>query len=167
MLQQHRDEIVNEFVNENLYEGKFGLSPREVKSFIYEITNEKDEITFFDILEGLETLIQRKGDFDFLNMTPQGDFHNPIRYIEHIKEYSIQNFDKELRDCLGLIDNRSYDDYIKKYISNINAQIKGEKVKNDITGKFEQPDEYFMREFEKSINIKEDAQKFEVISFQN
>ena len=160
VLQQNADIIIGEYTNENLYEGKFGLSPREIKTFIYEIASEKDSITYIDILESLEDLVQRKSDFDFLNMTPQGDFHNPVRFIEHIKNYATENFDKELRDCLGLIDNRSYDEYIRKYISNINAQIKGEKVKNEITGKFVDPDEYFMNEFEKSINIKEDAQKF-------
>ena len=160
ILQQNASEVLNEFINENLYEGKFGLSPREIKTFIYEITNEKDSITYLDVLEGIDQLIQRKGDFDFLNMTPQGDFHNPVRFAEHIKTHCTEIFDKELRDCLGLIDNRSYDDHIKKYISNINAQIKGEKVKNEITGKFVEPDEYFMSEFEKSINIKEDSNKY-------
>ena len=160
IIQQSFHVVYNEFTNENLYEGKFGLSPREVKSFIYEISNEKEVITFLDILIVIQALIKRKSDFDFLNMTPQGDFHNPVRFIEHIKTYCIEKFDKELRDCLGLIDNRSYDDYIKKYISSINAQIKGEKVKNEITGKFVEPDEYFMKEFEKNIAIKEDSQKF-------
>ena len=159
-LQRNSDSVIYEFANENLYEGKFGLSPREIKSFIYEISSEKEVITFLDILENLNILIQRKGDYDFLNMTPQGDFHNPIRYIDHIKNYCTELFDKELRDCLGLIDNRSYDEYIKKYISNINAQIKREKVKNEITGKFVEPDEFFMKEFEKSINITEEASKF-------
>lgn len=160
ILQQNAHEVINEYINENLYEGKFGLSPREIKTFIYEISNEKESVTFIDILESLEELIQRKSDFDFLNMTPQGDFHNPPRFIEHIKNYCMEIFDKELRDCLGLIDNRSYDEYIKKYISNINAQLKREKVKNEITGKFVEPDEYFMKEFEKNISIKEDALKF-------
>ena len=160
LVQQNADIFYNEFINENLYEGKFGLSPREIKTFIYEISAEKDVITFLEVLDGLGELIQRKSDFDFLNMTPQGDYHNPIRFIEQIKNHCIHSFDKELRDCLGLIDNRSYDEYIKRYISNINAQIKGEKVKNEITGKFVDPDEYFMKEFEKSISIKEDSHKF-------
>ena len=58
------------------------------------------------------------------------------------------------------MDERSYEDYISKYILSINALIKGEKVKNLVTGKFEVPDAYFIKEFESNVHMNEVPEKF-------
>lgn len=42
----------------------------------------------------------------------------------------------------------------------INALIKGEKIKNTVIGKFEDPDKYFVKEFESNIHLKEDPEQF-------
>lgn len=154
------DTVKSEFEYENMYEGKFGISPRDIKKVLYKLSSLYKNITFIEIIEYLGKLITKKNDFDFLNMTPQADYHHPARFIALIKDYFLDGFEKELRTCLGLVDERSYEDYIKRYIENVNAMVKGEKRKNEITGKFEEYDDYFIKEFENSINLKEDAVKF-------
>ena len=156
ILKQGYDEILNEYINDGLYEGKFGLSPRDLKHIIYKLSSTHSNVTFVELLEHLQQLTLKKSEYDFLNMAPQGDYHNPGRYLELIKEHSLNIFDRELRNSLGLIDERSYEDYIKRYIENVNALIKGEKIKNLTTGKFIDPDDYFIKEFENAINLKED-----------
>ncbi|RLA63971.1 MAG: hypothetical protein DRQ88_00965 [Epsilonproteobacteria bacterium] len=160
ILNNGLDQIQDEFRYENLYEGKFGLSPRDLKKIIYKLAAKHKNVTFMDVLENLEKMIQEKNEFDFLNMTPQGDYHNPIRFISLLREYALNRFDRELRDSLGLIDDRSYEEHIKKYITHINSMIKGEKVHNKITDKFEDYNEYFIKEFETSINLTEQPKKF-------
>jgi predicted Ser/Thr protein kinase len=160
ILENGLEFLRDEFRYENLYEGKFGLSPRDIKKIIYKLTAKHKNVTFMDVLDYLEKMIQEKNEFDFLNMTPQGDYHNPIRFISLLREYSLDLFDRELRDSLGLIDERSYEEHIKKYITNINAMIKGEKVHNKITDKYEDYNDYFIKEFETSIGLTEKPQKF-------
>lgn len=160
ILKAGLEDIKNEFFYDNLYEGKFGISPREVKNIIYRLTSMHKTITIMEVVEYLDDLITKKNDFDFLNMTPQSDYHNPARFLVLIREQVLDQFDSELRDSLGMVDDRSYDDYIKRYIENINALIKGEKIKNNITGKYEDVDQYFVLEFEKGINLKENAENF-------
>lgn len=160
ILEQKLAEVLSEYEWDNLYEGKFGLSPREIKNIIYKLADSNKSITFVEVVENLQKLILKKSEHDFLNMTPQGDYHHPARFISLIKQYSLDIFDKQLRDSLGLVDNRSYETYIKRYIENVNSQIKGEKIKNTITDKYEAPDEYLMKEFEANINLKEDVKKF-------
>ncbi len=160
ILEAKKSEVESEFEYENLYEGKFGISPRDVKAFLYKLSNRHRNITFIDVIEGLNKLITKKNDFDFLNMTPQADYHHPARFIALVKEYCFDFFDKELRDSLGLIDDRSYEDFIRKYIENITAHIKGEKVRNHITAKYEEVDMYSIEEFEKSIKLNEGAENF-------
>lgn len=160
ILKQGFDEILTEYTNDSLYEGKFGLSPRDLKHIIFKLSSLHPNVTFVEVLEYLLHLIQKKSEYDFLNMAPQADYHNPPRFIEMIKEYNLNIFDKELRNSLGLVDDRSYEDYIKRYIENINALIKGEKIKNTTTGKFVEPDDFFIKEFEAAINLKEDSKTY-------
>lgn len=160
ILSQAWNDILEEFESDNLYQGKFGLSPRDLKSIIYKLTSRYKVVTFVEVLEYLQRLITKKNDYDFLNMTAQADFHHPTRFLALIKDYCLDLADEEVRASLGLIDERSYEDYIRRYIMNVNALIKGEKIKNMITGKFEEGDDYFIKEFEQSINLKEDMTKF-------
>jgi predicted Ser/Thr protein kinase len=160
VLTQSKEEVLTEFDNENLYEGKFGISPRDLKNIIYKLANRHKSITIVETIEYLQRLITKKNDYDFLNMTPQADYHHPPRFIDLIKEHCLNSFDYELRDALGMVDERSYEDFIKRYIENVTAMLKGEKIKNHITGRYEEPDSYFIKEFETSIELKEEAEKF-------
>ncbi len=160
ILLNGKDDVLGEFEFENLYEGKFGISPRDLKKIIYKLSSRHEQITFVEIIEYLQKLITKKNDYDFLNMTPQADYHHPARFIALIKDHCINLFDLELRESLGLVDERSYEDYIRRYIENVNALLKGEKVKNTITGRFEPVDDYFIKEFESNIGLKEKVETF-------
>lgn len=160
LLKHGLQSIRIEFDNDNLYEGKFGISPRDIKNIIYRLSDLHENITFIEVIEYLGKLIQKKNEFDFLNMSSHGDYHNPSRFLELIKNDALDTFDHDLRESLGLVDDRSYEDYVRRYIENINAIIKGEKIKNTVTGKYEEGDSFFIKEFENNINLKEDPAKF-------
>ncbi|MBL7663645.1 MAG: hypothetical protein JNM93_00815 [Bacteriovoracaceae bacterium] len=159
-LKRGASQILKEYANDSLYEGKFGISPREVKQIIYELSSQYSDVSSIEILEYLKDISERKIEYDFLNIAPQGDYHNPKKFLDLLEEYSLDLFDSEVRSALGLVDERSYEDYISKYIININALIKGEKIKNKVTGKFEPSDMFFVREFETNINLNEPPEKF-------
>ncbi len=160
ILRMGIDEIHNEYDNDSMYEGKFGISPREVKQIIYDLAYTNKSVTFVEVLDYLKELIEKKAEYDFLNIAPQGEYHNAGRFIGLIEHWNLDKLDTEVRESLGLVDERSYEDYISRYILSINAVIKGEKVKNNVTGKFEAPDSYFIKEFESNVHMNEDAEKF-------
>lgn len=153
-------EVISEFDNESMYEGKFGISPREIKEIIYEIAGESRSITFIEILDYLRDLSEQKNDYDFLGISSQGDYHNPKKFLYLIEQHYLNLFDNDVRDSLGLVDNRSYEDYIKKYVQHVNAIYKKEKIKNNVTGKFEEPDKFFIKEFESNIHLKENPDSY-------
>lgn len=160
ILKVNIQEVFKEFENENLYEGKFGISPREIKQIIYELSSKHNIVTFIEVLDFLSHFIERKNEYDFLNIAPQGDYANPLRFIELLKDYELDLFDNHLRDSLSLVDDRSYESYIARYIQNITCIIKGEKIRNSITGRYDDADMYFVREFEANISLKESAENF-------
>lgn len=152
--------IAREYDNDPMYEGKFGISPRDVKNLIYDLADVNKNVTFVEILEMLREFSEKKQDYDFLNITPQGEYHHPRQHIDLIEAYQLDLLDQEVRDSLGLIDERSYEEYLSKYVLQVNALIKGEKVKNNVTGKFEVPDTYFVTEFETNVGLSEDPARF-------
>lgn len=158
LLKSELTSIEDEYINENLYEGKFGLSPRDMKKLIYQITDRYENITCENVLDFLSNLVNEKNNYDFLNMNSQGDFHHPTRFIALLTEHILTKYDHELRDSLSLVDDRSYKDYIQKYIENINSLSKGDKIKNKFTGKFEECDEFFIKEFESNLELKENPE---------
>lgn len=160
LLRMEVEEIAHEFENDGMYEGKFGISPREVKQLLYDIADQHKRVTFVEVLEALATLSERKQEYDFLNITSQGDYHSPRTQIDLIEDYELDQLDSEVRASLGLVDGRSYEDYLAKYIMQTNALIKGEKVKNYVTGKFEVPDAFFIKEFESNVSLSETPERF-------
>ena len=160
ILKMGVDDVQNEYENDSMYEGKFGISPREVKQIIYDLAYQNKTVTFVEVLDYLRVLNEKKAEYDFLNISHQGEYHNPKKFIDLIEVYNLDKLDNEVRDSLGLVDERSYEDYVSKYILSINAVIKGEKVKNSVTGKFEAPDSYFIKEFESNVHMNEVPEKF-------
>jgi serine protein kinase len=160
ILKMGVDDIQNEYENDSMYEGKFGISPREVKQIIYDLAYTHKAVTFIEVLEYLNLLNERKAEYDFLNISHQGEYHNPKKFIDLIEKWNLDILDNEVRESLGLVDDRSYEDYISRYILSINAVIKGEKVKNNVTGKFEAPDSYFIKEFESNVHMNEVPERF-------
>ncbi len=160
ILKMGVEEVQNEYENDSMYEGKFGISPREVKQIIYDLAYTNKTVTFVEVLEYLRILNEKKAEYDFLNISHQGEYHNPKKFIDLIEVWNLDLLDNEVRESLGLVDERSYEDYVSKYILSINAIIKGEKVKNNVTGKFEVPDSYFIKEFESNVHMNEVPEKF-------
>ena len=160
ILKMGADDVQNEYENDSMYEGKFGISPREVKQIIYDLASNHKTVTFLEVIEYLNSLNEKKAEYDFLNISHQGEYHNPKKFLELIETWNLDKLDNEVRDSLGLVDERSYEDYISKYILSINAVIKGEKVKNNVTGKFEAPDSYFIKEFESNVHMNEVPETF-------
>lgn len=160
ILKMGVEEVHDEYENDSMYEGKFGISPREVKQIIYDLAYSHRSVSFVEVQEYLLNMIEKKAEYDFLNISHQGEYHNPKKFIDLIGIWNLDILDNEIRESLGLVDDRSYEDYISKYIGSINATIKGEKVKNAVTGKFEVPDSYFIREFESNVHMNEVPEKF-------
>ena len=160
ILRLGKSNILEEFENENMYEGKFGISPREIKQIIYELSNDNKNITFIEVIDYLRELSDKKADYEFLSISAQGDYHNPKKFLYLVEQHFLSQFDSEVRESLGLVDNRSYEDFIGKYVFHITALLKKEKVKNPVTGKYEEPDMYLIKEFEQTIHLKENADSF-------
>ncbi|HEV8244128.1 MAG TPA: serine protein kinase PrkA, partial [Polyangiaceae bacterium] len=54
----------------------------------------------------------------------------------------------EFRMASGLVDERRYAELFERYVTHVSFWVKHEKVRNPLTGQYEDPDERMMREVE-------------------
>src|SRR5437588_7846399 len=64
-----------------------------------------------------------------------------MRVVE--SEY-LDVLDDEVRDAMGLVSEKQYRELFERYVQNVLAWTRGERVRNKVTGEMERPDEDMM-----------------------
>jgi serine protein kinase len=160
--------LKREWANDEIYEGRFGMSPRESKEILFDLINSNKMISYIEILEHVAKLEKKKiyGEHEatIVEQLEQNQGNNSFKdnnvRIELLRDFFDKKFDNELRDSLGLVDSLAYEDYIKRYINAVNAHLKGEKVLNKITKKYEDVDQNFLMEFEEKMGVTKYAEDY-------
>lgn len=161
-LRSHMQDIRREYSSVPYYEGRLGASPREMKIIIFNALerNEKNILSPLGLLAELEEFVKRTTEYDYLREDVVDGYHDCKNYINVARDVYLDALDAEVRSCLGVHDDKQYEDFLKRYILNVTATIKKEKIKNPVTGRSEDPDAYLMEEFEKVIKLTEDKHVF-------
>ncbi len=154
-LRELRKQIQDEYQNVVAYEGRFGASPREVRSILYRaIQNPKrTTLTPMALFEELDRLVKDRTVYEFLQLEPRGKYHQPQEFIQVCKRDFAEIFEKEVTASMTLVDEGQYESLLGRYIENVVAQVKREKLYNKITGNYELPNENLMRDLERIIKV--------------
>lgn len=144
------------------YEGRFGASPREMKMILLNASQHDKFKTLspLAVFEELQQLVKDKSVFPFLQLKPDGPYFQPETFISTVRERYLDVLDVEVRMAMGLVDESQYNQLFARYIDHVSQSIKGEKVKNDITGQYEDPDTQFMEQTEALLGVEEDHEAF-------
>ncbi len=155
LLEELRQTIAEEYQNVVAYEGRFGASPREVRSILYRaIQNERyTTLTPMAIFDELERLVKDRTVYEFLQLEPRGKFHQPQEFIQVCKRDFADVFEKEVTSSMTLVDEEQYTSLLSRYIENVVAQLKREKIYNKSTGAYDAANEGLMREVERILKI--------------
>jgi predicted Ser/Thr protein kinase len=149
--------IEEEFGDVPYYEGRIGASPREMITTLYRAASlpEHQCLTPLSALKALGELVQKSDQYMFLKQEPQGGYHDPKKFIAIVRQEYMDVLDDEIRDALGLVEQKTYHDLIEKYVNHVRHLIKNEKIQNPMTGSFEDPDKKFIEKFEKMVQVKD------------
>ncbi len=161
LLEELRLQILEEYQNVVAYEGRFGASPREVRSILYRaIQNDRyTTLTPMAIFDELERLVKDRTVYEFLQLEPRGKYHQPQEFIIVCKRDFADVFEREVTASMTLVDEDQYNSLLSRYIDNVVAQLKREKIYNKGTGSYELPNENLMREVEKILKISGPVEK--------
>lgn len=149
-LLSHVGELMDEGEGTPDFEGRFGASPREMKTVLLNASSNAKYAAMSPIavFDELEALVRDPSVFPFLQMKPDGDYYRHENFIQTVRERYLDILNAEVLDAMGLVESTRYADLFARYIEHVSQQLKHEKVYNKTTGKYEVPDEKFMSETE-------------------
>ncbi len=144
------------------YEGRRGASPREMKMILITASQSENypHLSPLAVFDELESLIRDPSVFPFLQLKPDGDYHRHDHFIETVRDRYLDLVDGEVKEAMGLVESSQYDELFARYVDHVSQSIKGEKVYNRRTSKYEEPDEKFMTETEALFDVEEDDEEF-------
>ncbi|MCA9523027.1 MAG: serine protein kinase PrkA [Myxococcales bacterium] len=158
----HIEEVAAETRSLSLYEGRIGASPREIKTILFNAA-QSDKYTTLSplaVFDELELLIKNRSMHQFLQVDPIGDYHNPVKFLQLVRERYLDIVDREVRVSLGLISEDQYREIFSKYVTHASYFLKGEKMLDPITNNYVSPDEEFMREIEAILSLTKKPEVF-------
>lgn len=146
-----------------IYEGRIGASPREVKTALLDAAQDPrfSCLSPVAVLDELEELTSRTAEYEWLQQEVlAGGYHDTRGFREHAKTRLLDMWEDELRVASGLVEERSWVDLFDRYVLQVSVWTKGEKVKNNVTGDYEDPDPTLMQHVEKMLGMKGDPADF-------
>jgi serine protein kinase len=162
LLKSHVDDIRAEYASVPYYEGRIGPSPREMKIILFNALerNDKGILSPLGLFDELEDFVKRTSEYDYLREDVVEGYHDCRAFIQTSRDTYLDNLDVEVRACLGVHDDAQYSAFLRKYILNVTAHLKREKIRNAVTGRDEVADPTLMDEFEKVVGVLEDREHF-------
>jgi predicted Ser/Thr protein kinase len=146
------------------YEGRVGASAREIKGILHDAAQNPEFpcLSPLTVFQELEQFIKRVSEYEFLKQDVRDGYHDAYEFINTVRTDYLSTLDTEVRESMGIFERAQYEDYIKKYITQLSPLLKGEKIKNPITGRMESADESMLEEFEKIVEAPQGGRDREI-----
>jgi predicted Ser/Thr protein kinase len=139
------------------FEGRIGVSPREMRTLLLDAAQSATHacLSPFAVLTELDELCRRTSEYDWLKEKQlAGGYHDHKLFREVGRVRLLDTIEEEFRSASGLVDELKYAELFDKYVSHVSVWVKGEKVRNALTGDFENADERMMREIEALLGVR-------------
>jgi predicted Ser/Thr protein kinase len=162
-LRRLRQELYEESDAYPNYEGRSGASAREIKTALFNAAQNPDYrcLNALAVLEELEALCRDKSVYEFLQQEVVDGYHDHEEFVRVVEGEYLDRVDAEVRDSMGLVSEGQYRELVERYMLHASHWVKGEKLRNRVTGEMERPDEHRMAELEAIVMPRgEDAGDF-------
>jgi predicted Ser/Thr protein kinase len=155
-LKAHIDEIYSESDVYPIYEGRIGASPREMRAVMLNAAQSSayDYLSPLAVLDEIDELTTRKNEFAWLQEKAlTGGYHDFKAMLDAIRQRLYDVWEEEIRASSGLAEDTLHGDLFDRYITHVSVWSKGEKVRNRLTGDYEDPDVNMMAEVERLLGV--------------
>jgi predicted Ser/Thr protein kinase len=152
-------ELYQESDNYPIYEGRMGASPREMRVVLLDAAQSPSYagLSPLAVLEAIDTLCMRKNEFDWLQQDAlPGGYHDTGKFRKQIFERLLDLWEGEMYVASGLVEEDRYGELFGRYIQNVSAWVKKERLFNRVTQDYEEPDEKTMTSVEELLDVKGD-----------
>jgi serine protein kinase len=151
VLRKHAPDLFHESDVYPNYEGRMGASAREVKTVLLNAAQAPSSacLTPRAVLDELAALCRDKSVHEFLQQEVVEGYHDHEEYVRVVEAEYLDRLDEEIRDSMGLVSEAQYRELFQRYVMLVSHWVKGEKMRNRVTGELEPPEEARMMEMEK------------------
>jgi len=150
LLKKHVEDLWHESDVYPHYEGWSGASAREIKTALLNAAQAPEHrcLTAQAVLEELSALCRDQSVHEFLQQEVVDGYHDHEQFVKVVEGQYLDTLDEEIRDSMGMVSEAQYRELFGRYVTLVSHWVKGEKVKNRVTGAFDPPDEARMVELE-------------------
>jgi serine protein kinase len=134
-----------------IYEGSVGASPREMRTVLLDAAQSPhyDCLSPFAVLAELDALCELGSEYAFLQEEKlPGGYHDHVEFRKTLRTRLLDSLEDEFRQASGLVDETRYKELFERYVTHVSFWTKKEKLRNPMTGQYEDPDEQLMNEVE-------------------
>jgi predicted Ser/Thr protein kinase len=134
-----------------IYEGSVGASPREMRTVLLDAAQSPhyDCLSPFAVLNELDALCELSSEYAFLQEEKlPGGYHDHQAFRKTLRERLLDSLEDEFRQASGLVDETRYSEMFDRYVTHVSFWVKKEKLRNPLTGQYDDPDERLMSEVE-------------------
>jgi predicted Ser/Thr protein kinase len=153
VLRKHAPDLYREQDTHATYEGRIGASAREIKTALFNAAQAPEArcLTPIAVLDELAAICRDKSVHDFLQMEIVDGYHDHEEFVRVAETEYLDAIDEEIRDSMGLVSESQYHDLFTRYVTVVSHWVKGEKLRNPVTGEYEPADEQRMQDVEKIV----------------
>jgi len=159
-LHAHIKDVYTESDPYPIYEGRIGASPREMRVVLLDAAQSTKYtcLSPLAVLEEIEHLCERVNEFEWLQQEiVGGGYHDVKQFIEAIHGRLLDSWENEFHQASGLVEDNRYAELFDRYVQHVSVWTKRERIRNRVTGEYEEPDEKMMREVERLLESKGEA----------
>lgn len=156
-LKKLRKKIFAESQGMLVYEGRFGASPRELRSIIHKSSQNKEfnNINPMCIFSEIATLIKDKSVYDFLQLKPQDKYHDVEFFLELIKSKFAKIFEEEILNSMNFAKESEYGALFSRYLEQVIASINNEKIWDQTSQSYTPPSQQILENVENILILNE------------
>jgi predicted Ser/Thr protein kinase len=158
LLRAEVKQLAHQEEDTDQYEGYEGASPRELRMVLLNAAQhpERGFLSPLAVLEEIEELIKKQDVYAFLrrNSLP-GGYADARAALQFVREEYLDRLRDDLWNAVGLVPPSQIDQMVGRYVEHVSNWVKGEKIRNAVTGDLEDPDESFMSEVEGYLAVEE------------
>ena len=162
VLHKHAPDLYRESDVYPNYEGRTGASAREIKTALLNAAQAPGArcLTPRAVLEELHALCRDKTVHEFLQQEIVDGYHDHEEFVRVAEAEYLDALDEEIRDAMGLVSESQYRELFARYVSLVSHWVKGERVRDRVTGDYAAPDEGRMLELERIVAPRDDRATF-------
>jgi predicted Ser/Thr protein kinase len=138
------------------YEGHMGVSPRAMRTVLLNAAQHPDYgfLSPFAVLHELDELCKQTSEYDFLRLEPKpGGYHDTKELRAIVRRRLLDRLEVELRAASGLVEDVRWAELFDRYVQHVSTWVKGETIRNPVTGEHEKADEKLLREVEGLLGV--------------